>query len=732
MTAKHLPSRLDEDALFERGEGGLAAEGGRLSSSNMLLRDLLSRWYWIVLGGVLGLLGASYYLTKAPEQFTATTTLLIKQRTASVMNQDQMEEISLSSQEGLNTVAERVRRMDLLERVASRQDIRDLSGLVPQPVNWFPGWVTNLRSEKVELLPSVPSPQVLAGMLAQKMQVTLRRNTRLLDITFTHEVPEVAKTVADGVAREYLAEITGDRNIDRSSSMELLVKESNAARSKLQQASVARSLYARSLELHRALEAQEAKIQAMRGRYREKHPDMIAAIKELSDLQSRFMVEFDDVRKAPVESDYWETTAEFSSKSQPPADPSERLRTARQLLLARDQVLDSEISSQNAVFQAMLTQIQNATINQKGNESEAEVSSFARVPGRPTSPVMAKVLAIGSVAGLASGLALAFLLARLDNKFHTVSQLEEYTGLSVLAAIARLSPRRLAKALEKYQQGPGRLPGALAVRPDMDQTLLFQPGLSETTYAEMFRVLRVSLSLLGEESQRKLTLFTSALPGEGKSTVSANCALAAAAQGRRVLLIDFDLRKPTLHQLFGIQSAEASRPQAGLVECLAGHASFVDAVIQQSGHENLHLLLGGRRAPNPGELIHPARVAELLKEACRYYHHIVIDSAPLLAVSDTRLLAPLVHNVCLVVRAEYTPKTAVLRAIDLLIDAGAPPAGLIFNGYGEKRRDMGYNYSYGYYRSGKYGAETYGYGYGEEEEGQGRVRRKRSTSTSRR
>ena len=163
---------------------------------------LIGRWYWIVLGMILGFLGATYYLSKTPMQYTAAASLLIKQQTNSVMSRDQVDEINLGSMEAMNTVAERIRRMDLLERVASRQDVRDLPGLMPLPVEWMPDWLRNkLGKEAAAAADSArqtpPPAAVLGGMIAGWMGVSIRRGTRLLDISITHPVPEVSKALAE-------------------------------------------------------------------------------------------------------------------------------------------------------------------------------------------------------------------------------------------------------------------------------------------------------------------------------------------------------------------------------------------------------------------------------------------------------------------------------------------------------------------------------------------------------
>jgi capsular exopolysaccharide synthesis family protein len=236
----------------------------------------------------------------------------------------------------------------------------------------------------------------------------------------------------------------------------------------------------------------------------------------------------------------------------------------------------------------------------------------------------------------------------------------------------------------------------------------------------MFRVLRASVALLGDETKRRVTLFTSAVPREGKSLISTNFAMAAAAQGRKTLLIDLDLRKPSVHRLLGIE--RTAHP--GITELLAGHIAFDQAVVKDSGCPNLHVIFAGARAPNPGELLSTERLRAILAEAARHYETVVLDSAPLLPVPDTRVIVQLVHNVGLVVRAEYVPKGAVERSLQLLQEANAPASGLVFNGFKEKRFFVGLNYSYGNYSRGRYGYGTYGV-YGEDDDGEDPVKRKK-------
>jgi capsular exopolysaccharide synthesis family protein len=198
------------------------------------------------------------------------------------------------------------------------------------------------------------------------------------------------------------------------------------------------------------------------------------------------------------------------------------------------------------------------------------------------------------------------------------------------------------------------------------------------------------------------------IPGEGKSLTSANYALAAAGQGKRVLLIDLDLRRPAAHLAFGLTS---SSNEAGVTGYLAGKATLDEAIIRDVSGTGMDLMVSGVRAPNPGELLNEQRLSSLMAAVRARYDVIVLDTAPLLAVPDTRVIAAHADNVCLVVRADYVPKGASARVVRLLATGRTPLAGVVFNGFRERRGLIGANYSYGNY---KYGTNGNPYGYGNE------------------
>jgi capsular exopolysaccharide synthesis family protein len=514
----------------------------------------------------------------------------------------------------------------------------------------------------------------------------------------------VAKAIADAIAFEYQAELAAARNSGRSSSIEILVKESEQARVRLQTAQTSLANYERALLILKDLEAREIAFAELGRRYLPKHPRMVTAQADVSAFQQKFLNEFSSARNSSIDKEFWESTK--SEWNDPSLDKDAQLAIARRLLVSRGNVLESEIKSQTTVFNTMLTRMQESDVNSQNTDSQVEVSQ-ALIPGKPSAPNELQVLGIGSLGGLLFGTLIALVFIRIDNKLYTVAQAERETGLQVLGAVAEIPLPVLNDLVRKKKVNSATIPAA---RRRWNPHLVFREGISGTTFAEMFRVLRASVSLLGDEKQRKINLFSSALPGEGKTFISSNFALAAAQQGKKTLLIDLDIRKPSLHKMFGVKR---DTYPLGSAELLAGNATLEQATCTDTGEENLHVIFAGRRPPSPsvGELLNPTLLSKVLEAASQHYDQIVIDSAPLLAVPDTRLVIPQVDNFCLVVRAEYVPKKAVQRVISLLDNNDCLPSGIVFNGFSEKRRLIGQNYSYGNYQTNRYG-KAYKYGYG--------------------
>jgi len=206
---------------------------------------------------------------------------------------------------------------------------------------------------------------------------------------------------------------------------------------------------------------------------------------------------------------------------------------------------------------------------------------------------------------------------------------------------------------------------------------------------EAFRSLRTSILLSGANRPPNSLLVTSTLPSEGKTTVASNLAIALAQVGRRVLLVDADLRSPSLHRLFQIGES------TGLVRYLAHQQDWHDFV-RQSGIAGLDLLFCGPVPPNPTELFSSQSMQDFIRSAGELYDFVIIDSAPLLALADSRILAPLVSGVLLVVKSTTVPREQLLHAQTSIQRVGANLIGVVLNGV--DLRTNGY-YDYASYSS---------------------------------
>lgn len=210
--------------------------------------------------------------------------------------------------------------------------------------------------------------------------------------------------------------------------------------------------------------------------------------------------------------------------------------------------------------------------------------------------------------------------------------------------------------------------------------------------SEQFRTIRTNIHFMSVDQPLKLVAFTSSNVSEGKSTVTANVAVTWAQEGKKVLLIDADLRRSTLHSTFNLDN------RSGLTTVLTSGAHKLDLnqVIQPSGIENLSLLSAGPTPPNPSELLNSQRMTAFLDAVKDKFDLIVLDVPPLLEVTDTQVLSGRLDGVILVVRAGVTQKAAVTRAVEMLNISKARLLGYILNDVDSDDPAYGYGYGYGY------------------------------------
>jgi capsular exopolysaccharide synthesis family protein len=226
--------------------------------------------------------------------------------------------------------------------------------------------------------------------------------------------------------------------------------------------------------------------------------------------------------------------------------------------------------------------------------------------------------------------------------------------------------------------------------------------------AESYRALRTSLLLTNLGAPPKVIIVTSALPQEGKTTTSMNTALVLAQKGVRVLLIDADLRRPSIHKILGMG------PRSGLSNVLTGSATLQQTITRSSILPNLYILPAGTPPPNPAELLASTNMRDVLEELRGQYDHIVVDTPPTLSVTDAVVLSPRADAIVLVIRSGQTTKQALRRSRDILTQVNAKVSGVLLNAVDLTSPDYYYYYEYQSKYSRYYRDESHD---GDEEDG---------------
>jgi succinoglycan biosynthesis transport protein ExoP len=341
-------------------------------------------------------------------------------------------------------------------------------------------------------------------------------------------------------------------------------------------------------------------------------------------------------------------------------------------------IIQQEIETNKNLLDGLLQRAKENDVALAGTPNNINIVDYAIAPRRPVGPQRLLGVALALVISIAFGICLAIFLDYFDNTVRSAADVERMLGLPALATIPSIGGfgrRKLFRSSSKSLKE-----GAL-VRPEL--LINTQP---RSTLAEAYKQLRTSILLSTAGHPPRTLLITSAKPGEGKTTTAVNTAVSLAQTGARVLLIDADLRRPMVHNVFKV-----SNP-AGLSTVLSRDVNEQDilALIELEPDSGLHLLTSGPIPPNPAELLGSSQMKQLLQTLASHFDHIVIDSPPITSVTDGVWLASLVDGVILVVHGGQSTRELVRRTRQLLRGAGARIFGVVLNNV--KQHDDDYYY----------------------------------------
>ncbi len=670
---------------------------------------LLSKAWLIILLVVLSLSAAIIYLIRTPKIYESRAVIQVDQEAQKFVNtQNNSSNEEFKSVEELTTIAQTLKSDTLLLRVIKANEL-DKDPLFAPPKKDGSAY---LDSE-------------LVGRFMRKVTVGLRRGTRLIDVTVQDTDPKRAQKLAQSMVTEFISQIFDQKFSVSKAANDFLIQEADRLKEKLHKSEQALQQYREdhhavsledkqnitveklkelNLKVTQAkserlkLEADVAIIKQGKANTPEKLLMLpsVAALpvvselrRELADKESRYKAES---QLSGLQESLNRTLVNVGNmviKSYEAAKNTEAMLTTalqeqEQAALELNKiaipynVLEREVESDRALYESILTGMKQTNLNQGlGQKFNIRVIEAPLVSVTPVKPRKLMILALAILGGFVAGNALVIGIAMADSSIRNVNQVEEVLGLPVLTLVPRSKRRHI----------------------DKEPVLTARPGSHE---AEAFRSLRTALSFLGNQKDSKAVLFTSANPGEGKTYCSLNCGAALAQLGLRTLLIDADLRRPNL-----TKALLAGSRGPGLSACLTGNATFMDCC-RPTATENLFILGAGERVSNPAELLASGDLVGLLKEAMLYFDRVVIDSAPVNAVSDTQLIAKEIESVCLVIRAGKTPRRAIVRACGLLERATHNPDAVVLNRVERRSRDDYYfaRYASMYVKAQAYRSES--------------------------
>lgn len=433
-------------------------------------------------------------------------------------------------------------------------------------------------------------------------------------------------------------------------------------------ASVSSILKDTLVQRFKELEAEaDAKVEELAQRYGPLHPEMLGATADLDVARKKYREQLRDVAEG-IAQEYAAVKRKEKRLLKEMASAKRELQTIRTKEFELNN-LERSVNTNRQLYNTFFKRVKETTETIDLATANARIVDVAKVPLKPIKPRKALIVVLATLLAAMAGFGLALLMEVLDNTFKSSDDIESKLNLPLVG---------LLPALKGGKKGE-----------DLNLSRVFH-DTENKKFSESIRSIRTGLQLAGIDKPLKITVVTSSVPGEGKSTLSMNLAQALGLN-ERVLLIDADMRRPSVGKKLGFAVGTP-----GLANLIAGNTSFDGAIQHMDG---IDVILAGAVPPNPLELLSTKKFTDILAELGERYDRIVIDSPPTQAVSDALLLGTHADAVLYVVKANSTSVNLVKNGVGDLLQAGAPLTGVVLNQVDLNKQSY-YNYSYaGYYDS---------------------------------
>ena len=421
------------------------------------------------------------------------------------------------------------------------------------------------------------------------------------------------------------------------------------------------------------------KLDEMLATYGELHPKVLAERAALAKLEGAIRQEIENIRAA-ADGDVRRVGAQIKQLKAKEDEIRRQAHELQTLAIPYNQLNRTKTYNEK-IYGIVLERARETDLTRMVKLNNIRVIDEAIEPTAPYKPNVPLTIGGGLGIGLLLGFAIVFLRDFLDRTLKTPNDVEEYFGMSCLGLIPEIGGK------QSVRRKGGR--ASRAVIEPTDNPDLVVAVRPESAVAEAFRVVRTNLMFMSPDRPYRAISVTSAIPSEGKTTVASALAIVLAQSGLRVLLVDTDLRRPRLHRSFKMPN------DVGVSLACAGHIPL-DEAIRETDIPGLSLLTAGPVPPNPAELLHSERFAEMVTALRGKFDRVIFDSPPILPVTDAAVLSRLLDGVVVVARGFRTDRNAVAVALRALLDVNTHIVGVIINAIDLDRRD--YKPYYYYYR----------------------------------
>ena len=682
--------------------------------------------------------------------YRGSTTIQINKENPQVVNFQEIFAVNMIDMDYYQTQYKILESRSIAKRVVQNLKLAEHAEFLPKPETPFQKWKSNIlnpisglftSSNKISNSKKDPSESeketALINQFLGKLNIEPIRNSRLVKIHFDSNYPELSAQVPDNLATAYIQQNLETRFIATQQAKEWLTGQLDDLKAKVERADEALQAFGskhdiisleekenvtilRLTELNKALTNAEAERMAKEALYKQtkdrnfdslpsilenrlimdlkqayvqveaqymklsetfkpEYPEMVRLKSQMQTIQKRIDGEINKIVTG-IKNDYESSLRKESLLREAFEKQKAKAQEMKEKAIQYN-ILKREADTNKELYKGLLQRMKEAGVSAGIMASNIQVIDQAELPTKPYKPNRQLNLLLAAVVGLFLGVGLAFFFEYLDNTVKTPEDVEQLIRLPSFGMVPEISYER-QRRLESGKSYPVEL-------------ITF--GHPKSMLSEAYRNIRTSILLSFPERPPKKFVITSPNPVEGKTTTVINTAITLSQTGAKVIIIDADMRKPRIHEIFGEKDGEM-----GLSNFLSGNASL-ESVIKKSNIPNLFYIPSGPIPPNPSELIGSNLFKSMMEFLGERFDHIVFDSPPVLGFADSIILSTAVDGVILVVLGGKTPRETLQRAKEVLHQVNAKILGVVINRIDIQRSDYGYYYYRYHYYYGKEG-----------------------------